>query len=199
AGTYQRYLDNCSPQFPRSLPTFIQNAVCDSGLRILDALYDRVFWDDGSWFFAWSRGFILSEDSAFFNCTIEPTPTSSAYTSSHLALPSVTPYSTTSSSSVSLSPLATPPAQKQSLALQGGQIAGIIVGITALLAMGMLFGWIVYRRRVLNRPSMPPPPDGNQYHTVPPEMRTVFSKPRGRETERRYSDAGRVLIDKRPR
>ncbi|KAJ3974066.1 hypothetical protein EV361DRAFT_680865 [Lentinula raphanica] len=56
AGTYQLYLQgsrpsghSCSPVVNRSLPTHIEDAVCDQGIKIIDDIYSRTFWANGAW------------------------------------------------------------------------------------------------------------------------------------------------------
>ncbi|KAJ8595086.1 hypothetical protein M405DRAFT_403822 [Rhizopogon salebrosus TDB-379] len=53
AGTYTAYLNNsgsvCSPITNQSLPTTVQQAVCNLNIKIDNFLYNRSYWSDGSW------------------------------------------------------------------------------------------------------------------------------------------------------
>ncbi|KIK64696.1 hypothetical protein GYMLUDRAFT_399237 [Collybiopsis luxurians FD-317 M1] len=54
-GAYQLYLQGsgssqtCSPVTNQSLPSEIDTAVCNKGIKIIDDLYSRLYWSTGDW------------------------------------------------------------------------------------------------------------------------------------------------------
>ncbi|KAJ3759163.1 hypothetical protein EV360DRAFT_82383 [Lentinula raphanica] len=95
AGTYQLYLQgsrpsghSCSPVVNRSLPTHIEDAVCDQGIKIIDDIYSRTFWANGAWIFEWSDQDIaaaVNDGTAFTRCdTNTSTNASSSSSGSHI-------------------------------------------------------------------------------------------------------------------
>ncbi|KAE9407226.1 hypothetical protein BT96DRAFT_150585 [Gymnopus androsaceus JB14] len=113
-GTYGKYLGgiktngSCTPVVNQTLPTNVQTSICDTRLKILDPLYARLYWSDGSWFYGYSSNLLISNISAtdgndFTRCastTINVT-FSAALPSSSTVFPSSLP-STSASSNASV-------------------------------------------------------------------------------------------------
>ncbi|KAJ8090793.1 hypothetical protein PM082_024974 [Marasmius tenuissimus] len=135
-GTYQRYLSpngkECQPRTTKFLLPKVQTGVCNAGIRLFDGLYEKTYWEEGSWFYIWSRNALTNAynkrgDAAFRQCD----------GLSHLVTTSVdsTPFSTSTSSSY-------PDTQmKASQSVSKGTIAGICAGI---IGVGLLL-WFLHR------------------------------------------------------
>ncbi|KAI0655617.1 hypothetical protein C8Q70DRAFT_424053 [Cubamyces menziesii] len=81
AGTYTQYRATCGAGTNNALPSDIQSAVCNEGIRLDDYLYGG--WSDGSWFYVWTRenaerDHAANNDNTFTHCPnqISPSPTS---------------------------------------------------------------------------------------------------------------------------
>ncbi|KAI0346071.1 hypothetical protein BDW22DRAFT_1352063 [Trametopsis cervina] len=77
-GAYQDYLRGsrtsgfCSPNTNQSLPTAIQNAVCNQNIKIANDLYG-LFWTDGAWFYEYTaqtlqKNFAATNGNDFTHC-----------------------------------------------------------------------------------------------------------------------------------
>ncbi|KAK1229319.1 hypothetical protein PQX77_007626 [Marasmius sp. AFHP31] len=135
-GTYQIYLESenktCPNESRRRLLNEVQSAVCNSGIKIFEGLYNRTVWDDGSFYFVYTRDELTKEsitqgDGAF-----------------------VCKNPSTSLSSITLATSTSPPTSPlTSQTLSKGVIAGIcvlIIGITLTL-------WFIYEVRRRKRRS----------------------------------------------
>ncbi|KAF5352102.1 hypothetical protein D9757_013763 [Collybiopsis confluens] len=99
-GAYQMYLEGartsgtCSPVTNQSLPSEVDRAVCDQGIKIIDDVYTS-FWSTGDWYYVWteeeiSRDVAAHGGNAFTHCqsaygtttTTSSTSTTSTSTSS---------------------------------------------------------------------------------------------------------------------
>ncbi|KAI0743460.1 hypothetical protein C8Q80DRAFT_1181274 [Daedaleopsis nitida] len=89
-GSYAEYRLNCGGGKNHSLPDDIQQAVCNKNIRLDNFLYGG--WDDGSWFYVWSkenaqRDHSANDDNTFTHCpnqisqTTTQTPSSPTPTS----------------------------------------------------------------------------------------------------------------------
>ncbi|KAK1221171.1 hypothetical protein PQX77_016026 [Marasmius sp. AFHP31] len=134
-GADQVYLESenkMRPNESRRLLNEIQSAVCNSGIKIFKGLYDKTVWDDGAFYFIYTRDELTREsitqgDGAF-----------------------VCQNSSTSLSSITLATSTSPPTSPlTSQTLSKGVIAGIcvpIIGINLTL-------WFIYEVRRRKRQS----------------------------------------------
>ncbi|KAI0643022.1 hypothetical protein C8Q79DRAFT_202122 [Trametes meyenii] len=109
-GAYTLYRGKCGAGTNRSLPRDIQTAVCNKGIKLDNYLYGG--WDDGSWFYVWSkenaeRDHAVNNDNTFTHCPdqISPSPTPTpATTNAPPSMTSTTPPVNTTPASPSSSP-----------------------------------------------------------------------------------------------
>ncbi|KAI0770411.1 hypothetical protein C8Q74DRAFT_1218752 [Fomes fomentarius] len=89
-GAYQLYRGTCGAGTNHSLPQDIQQAVCNKDIRLDNYLYGG--WDDGSWFYVYSkqsasRDHAVHNNNTFTHCpnqispSVTPTPTSTGTSS----------------------------------------------------------------------------------------------------------------------
>ncbi|KAH9924611.1 uncharacterized protein BXZ73DRAFT_103451 [Epithele typhae] len=103
-GAYGVYLGSCASQaVNQSLPTDIQSAVCNKEIKIDRNLYS-LFWVDGPWFYAFTKGtmtkdFAASNNNTFTKCA----STTNNGTTSSSSTESSTESSTSSTSSTATS------------------------------------------------------------------------------------------------
>ncbi|KAI0716635.1 hypothetical protein C8Q76DRAFT_767644 [Earliella scabrosa] len=97
-GTYGLYKRNCGAGTNHSLPADIQRAVCNKDIRLDDFVYGG--WDDGAWFYVWTKQNAVRSHNANNNNTFTRCPNQIS--------PSVTPIPvpTTQSTSRSDEPVA---------------------------------------------------------------------------------------------
>ncbi|KAH9926292.1 uncharacterized protein BXZ73DRAFT_102974 [Epithele typhae] len=88
--TYSKYLGTCGPVTNHSLPADIQQAVCNTNIRLDDYLYGG--WDDGTWFYEFTKELAdmqhaVNNNNTFTHCANQvssaPPPTST----SHVVVP----------------------------------------------------------------------------------------------------------------
>ncbi|ESK90401.1 P-loopcontaining nucleoside triphosphate hydrolase protein [Moniliophthora roreri MCA 2997] len=160
-GSYAKYLTHgpglCGTQVNKTLPDVVQTAVCRQGIKLYDAFYNRVFWDDGSWFFEWTSNFLSQQQSAFgeqaYDAACSP-PSSASLSASVFSVPS-----STDTVSIPLSASTEPQTtsivgQSDGSRLSVGAIAGIAVGagIVGIVAAGAVF-FLACRNRRFKRHS----------------------------------------------
>ncbi|KAK1225497.1 hypothetical protein PQX77_011563 [Marasmius sp. AFHP31] len=145
-GAYQGYLNAgrsnnafCSPQMNKTLPADVQSAVCNKDIKIYDDLYN-IFWGDGAWFYIFTSQTITKDQAADPNKVFTKCPAKTSSSSST---------SPTASSSSTGSPAQSGSAQSESESsgLGTGAIAGIAVGIVALVIAGALGAFFFFKRR----------------------------------------------------
>ncbi|KAK0457446.1 uncharacterized protein EV420DRAFT_1548294 [Desarmillaria tabescens] len=166
-GTYQQYLMQhgsnsfCNPITNKSFTDNIQTAVCNNELKIHDDFYDGVFWNDGAWFYTWTRERMETTNAAnannsFTHCT-STTLNVTSVSESQSTMTSVTDSTATSASSAS------PSMQGEiSKSLSAGAIAGIVVGSTVFIGLiALCFVWLLLHRRrpavIENSETLSPP------------------------------------------
>ncbi|KAG8709812.1 hypothetical protein FRC09_000454, partial [Ceratobasidium sp. 395] len=130
AGYYRTYLGNCQPVTNRSLPNTVQTAACNQGIKIPNYLY-TLFWDQGDWYYEFTRQTAQLQIQSGQNGTKCPTSTSSAR-----------PSSTAPTSSPS-----TNPNLDNSSSPNVGAIVGGVVGGVGLLVIAALVFWFSRHRR----------------------------------------------------
>ncbi|KAK0457443.1 uncharacterized protein EV420DRAFT_493956 [Desarmillaria tabescens] len=109
----------CSPNTNKSLTNDIQTAVCNNELKIHDNFYDGLFWNDGSWFYTWTR---------------KRMETTNAYNGNNS-------FTHCASTTVNTSKSSSKP-------LGAGIITGIVIGSIAFGgAITVFLLWLSYRRR----------------------------------------------------
>ncbi|KAI0373859.1 hypothetical protein BV20DRAFT_977515 [Pilatotrama ljubarskyi] len=155
-GTYALYRASCGAGTNRSLPTDIQAAVCNENIKLDDILYDPG-WDDGEWFYVFTkesaeRNHAAHNNNTFSHCPDQISPSASA-PSTHPQDPSETSSSSLTTSSIS--PDTTPGAasavpgssgQRKSSSSNVVPIVAAVVGAIAGLA-ALLGLFILWRRR----------------------------------------------------
>ncbi|KAI1782295.1 hypothetical protein LXA43DRAFT_1104330 [Ganoderma leucocontextum] len=104
-GTYTVYRGTCGAGVNHTLPSDLQSAICNENIRIDNFLYDS--WDDGTWFYVWTKENVERLHAANNNNTFTHCPDQIS--------PSPTPTST-SSSTVQQTQAATPPSEVSSIA-----------------------------------------------------------------------------------
>ncbi|KAJ8093882.1 hypothetical protein PM082_009749 [Marasmius tenuissimus] len=134
AGVYQAYLEAnrgggfCYPQVNKTLPADIQSAVCNQDIKIYDDLYS-IFWDDGACVLASqtiTKNQAANPDKMFTKC----------------------PASSSTSSTASLSSTGSPGSDgSESDRLGTGAIAGIAIGVVALVIASAVGAFFFFRRR----------------------------------------------------
>ncbi|KAL0064614.1 hypothetical protein AAF712_008440 [Marasmius tenuissimus] len=143
-GAYQAYLNAgrsnnafCSPQVNKTLPADVQSAICNKDIKIYDDLYN-IFWGDGAWYvLTITKDQAANPNKVFTKC---PAKTSS--------LSSTSPTSPAASSSSTGSPAQSGSDGSESGGGLGtGAIAGIAVGIVALVIAGALGAFFFFKRR----------------------------------------------------
>ncbi|KAI0683050.1 hypothetical protein C8Q76DRAFT_772517 [Earliella scabrosa] len=138
-GAYDLYRQNCgqervaihrqSDSTPLRLPDDIQRAVCNKDIRLDNFVYGG--WDDGAWFYVWSKQNAVREHNVYNNNTftrcpdqispsVTPTPTSQSTTASDASI--------TSSSQTPTELGAGGPTQTDTTEASGGSNIGPIVG-----------------------------------------------------------------------
>ncbi|KAK0504445.1 hypothetical protein EDD18DRAFT_502704 [Armillaria luteobubalina] len=158
-GAYQLYLKHgtksfCASNTNRSFTTHIQTAVCNNNLKIHNDFY-QLFWDDGSWFYTFSREQMETTNAAdgnnsFTHCASTTLNANSSSESQSISLSKSTP---SSLSSLSPTEFAAPSATststlpRSSKSLTAGAIAGIVVGSIAGTIAFFLIWLFSYRRR----------------------------------------------------
>ncbi|KAH9948310.1 hypothetical protein B0H21DRAFT_250993 [Amylocystis lapponica] len=156
-GAYQMYLHSggngelCSPMTNGSLPADIQQAVCNAGIKLDNFLYN-LFWDDGSWFYSYTRESAETDQAANNNNTFTHCPNQAQSSGAPSATPNApssagTPNTSTPSSSAPAgSP--DPPASASSHGSRpptAAIVVGTIGGLIALAALAVLV--LLLRRR----------------------------------------------------
>ncbi|QRV80514.1 hypothetical protein RhiJN_08529 [Ceratobasidium sp. AG-Ba] len=130
-GTYGQYLYGCPSPTNRSLPISRQKAVCGQGLNIPSYVYNP-FWDDGTWFYKFTK------DAALKEITSGQNKTSYCKNINPEHPPSSTSPLTSSSGSNSSS--------GSSARLNVGAIvAGVIAGVALVFIIGLTIWFIRYR------------------------------------------------------
>ncbi|KAF5341464.1 hypothetical protein D9758_013947 [Tetrapyrgos nigripes] len=163
-GTYKTYLNNCSPVTNKSFTDDIQAAVCKNNIKIFDDMYDRIFWDDGSWFYEWTRerlsqdlavnpgntftrcGFVSASDNSPTSPALNQTTVGSDSSTSGPSGPPGLPGSITSPSTTP-SPALSSASSGSSTGLSGGAIAGIVIGSIIVLGLWAFFIYMWRKRR----------------------------------------------------
>ncbi|KAI0823192.1 hypothetical protein BC628DRAFT_1385090 [Trametes gibbosa] len=171
-GTYQNYLGSCGSGLAHSLRPDIQQAVCNKNIKLDDYLYGG--WDDGSWFYVWTkenaeRDHAANNNNTFTHCQAQVSsstaasqiadpasalaPSSGDTMQSSTLVPSSFSLSATSQmSATSQIPSSVPGGQNDNS--QGGSrlsagasaaIGGVIGVFVILLAAGI--GFLFWRRR----------------------------------------------------
>ncbi|KDQ49994.1 hypothetical protein JAAARDRAFT_63400 [Jaapia argillacea MUCL 33604] len=136
----------CSPNTNQSLPTNIQAAVCNENIKLDNFLYS-LFWTDGSCVYTEDTGnsdHIANNNNTFTHCPNEIVssthpPTSNSTSTSAPSRTSSSPPTLGASSSASQSPV--PPSNTGPIV---GGVVGGLVGLIALISVGVL---VWYRRR----------------------------------------------------
>ncbi|CCO34261.1 hypothetical protein BN14_08355 [Rhizoctonia solani AG-1 IB] len=129
-GAYGIYIANCGRPVNKTLPDTIQTAVCRQNIKVPSFLYG-LFWDDGAWFYEYSKGSAQLDISSGKNDTgicPTPSPTTSTVSSTGTTTPTAAPTSSESNTPV-------------------GAIAGGVVGGVVALAAAVLLGFFISRRR----------------------------------------------------
>ncbi|KAK1221417.1 hypothetical protein PQX77_015774 [Marasmius sp. AFHP31] len=84
-GAYQIYLTSenktCPNETKGMLLPDVQAAVCNSGIKFFKGLYDKAVWEDGAFFFAWTRDELtksyIAEEEGALSCQNTSNPLSS--------------------------------------------------------------------------------------------------------------------------
>ncbi|KAH7088655.1 hypothetical protein BKA62DRAFT_728027 [Auriculariales sp. MPI-PUGE-AT-0066] len=98
-GVYQLFLAGCGPGTNHSLPTSVQTAVCQSGLKLMRYQYDP-FWDNGQWWLEYTRQVALEQIS---KGTLDPGLCSTSSSTTPLHPKTTTAQSSSNSSIISTS------------------------------------------------------------------------------------------------
>ncbi|PIL35226.1 hypothetical protein GSI_03016 [Ganoderma sinense ZZ0214-1] len=136
-GTFEKYMGTCNTLHIDALPQDVQQAVCNLNIRLDNFLYSH--WNDGSWYYVWSKENAGKEHAAHNNNTFTHCPSQISST-----LTSHTPTSSTSSTGDST---ATAVGAISNKVPDSGTIAGIVVSILAIVILAGLALWLVRRRR----------------------------------------------------
>ncbi|KAK0221401.1 hypothetical protein IW262DRAFT_895965 [Armillaria fumosa] len=161
-GAYQLYLKRgtntfCAPNTNKSFTTTIQTAVCNNNLKIHNDFY-QLFWDDGSWYYTYSREQMETTNAAdgnnsFTHCASTIMNVNSSSDSESISLTKSTPSSLSSlispTESAAPNPTSTSTLTRSSKSLTAGATAGIVVGSIAFIgAIAFFLIWLFsYRRR----------------------------------------------------
>ncbi|KAF9067684.1 hypothetical protein BDP27DRAFT_1328524 [Rhodocollybia butyracea] len=121
-GAYQDYTESCTPVTNQSLPSNIDNAVCDAGIKIIDDLYSRLYWSDGSCVYSEetiSTDVAAADGDAFTHCAsaqaqIKSSSTSTTAPTSSSSSSTTAPASPTTSNAQANNPSFTSPTSELS-------------------------------------------------------------------------------------
>ncbi|KAI0780116.1 hypothetical protein C8Q74DRAFT_1217424 [Fomes fomentarius] len=91
-GTYAEYKGSCGAGTNHSLPADIQQAVCNKDIRLDNFLYGG--WDDGSWFYVWTKENAGREHAANNNNVFTHCPDQISHTTTQTPTTTNTPIST---------------------------------------------------------------------------------------------------------
>ncbi|KAI0823191.1 hypothetical protein BC628DRAFT_592049 [Trametes gibbosa] len=156
-GAYQLYRATCGAGTNHSLPQDIQKAVCNLNIRLDNYLYTGG-WDDGSWFYVYTkesavRDHAVNNNNTFTHCanqispTATPTPSSTTSSSAQSAITSSTQTSSADGSSETSGNSNT--GDHTSSSSHTGPIVGGVVGGIALIAA--IVGLLLWRKRRARR------------------------------------------------
>ncbi|TBU46228.1 hypothetical protein BD309DRAFT_954473 [Dichomitus squalens] len=195
-GTYQKYLNGCPNQRTLTgLPADIQAAVCNQGIRLDDFLYGG--WDDGSWFYVYTKENAGTQHAAHNNNTFThcQSQVSSSEPSATATLASSTAGSAqsaaSSTQSTASSTAAPAKAASTNTSPSGGTIAGIVIAILAVLGFGALALWLLrHRRRNETRSSRP-----YRWSAAQPQMAAAPTEYHGYASKRPASNTPNILLD----
>ncbi|KAH7092702.1 hypothetical protein BKA62DRAFT_723331 [Auriculariales sp. MPI-PUGE-AT-0066] len=168
-GVYQLFLAGCGPGTNHSLPTAVQTAVCQSGLKLMRYQYDP-FWDNGQWWLEYTRGVAVEQiskgtlDPGLCSTSSSTTPlhprTTTAQSSSNSSIISTSTNRPTSSITTTLLPPATASSASNSstgqveasgggspdTALIGGSVGAAVVIVILLCLIARLL-WMKRRNK----------------------------------------------------
>ncbi|KIJ67430.1 hypothetical protein HYDPIDRAFT_108200 [Hydnomerulius pinastri MD-312] len=128
----------CAPGTNQSLPADIQTAVCNSGIKLDNFLYE-LFWVDGSWSFVYtmetaSRDQATNNNNTFTHCN-STTPSATQSTAKSTSTSTPTTQVTSSDSHTTTATLA-------------GAVVGGVVGLALLLGLA----FVCWRKRSRHQP-----------------------------------------------
>ncbi|PIL28069.1 hypothetical protein GSI_09822 [Ganoderma sinense ZZ0214-1] len=154
-GSFDIYI-NGHPATNNSIPDGLQRAVCNNNIRLDDYLYNS--WNDGSWFYVYTKEnaefqHAANDNNTFTHC---PNQTSASSTSSS---------STRIVGGTAVAATSTPAVSKSHGTLIGGVVGGV-GGLTALVVLAVV--WLRVRRRTRTRSK------GSQW-TQNPHFGNVYS------------------------
>ncbi|KAG1722452.1 uncharacterized protein EDB91DRAFT_1256074 [Suillus paluster] len=142
-GDYGTYLGGCSPITDQSLPSIVQQAVCNENIKIDNFLYNRSYWSDGSWFYRWTVEYAQEQQIANNNNTFTVCPNQ---VSPSASLPTSTSVPTTTLAGIgAASAVPSSSANSTSSSAQGAIIGGAVGGV-AFAIIAVLGGVFYYRR-----------------------------------------------------
>ncbi|KAH9949248.1 hypothetical protein B0H21DRAFT_144909 [Amylocystis lapponica] len=153
-GAYQLYMESdsnnqiCSPVTNRTLPVNIQQAVCNTGIKLDNFLYD-LFWTNGAWFYSFTRETAETDQATANNNTFthcaNQVSSSASPTQSQSQSQSSSGTTTNPPTSSSSATSATGSAHAAS-SPTGAIVGGVVGGVIALLAIAALVFFLKRRK-----------------------------------------------------